>query len=235
MDWADDISFATTDIEDYYCAGLIPLDSLKRDIPAIAAHGVARLGPDHHDFDPDDFRCALDQVVKGAANIDRPYQDTREDRCRLNAFVSGYIGKLIEAVKVIDDPPFIEIEANAQYLVEALKELNWYYVIDSPALAAAQIGQRKLIEGLFEALVAHLRDETETTNRRRIPIGLMDIYRSIAEGRNANRALKTHQDSRCARAVCDYICSLTENQVIDLYERVSGVTRNSFLGSWVST
>jgi dGTP triphosphohydrolase len=40
-------------------------------------------------------------------------------------------------------------------------------------------------------------------------------------------------EKRIRRAVADYIASLTDNQAIDLYGRLHGLTTKSILDSWI--
>lgn len=35
-----------------------------------------------------------------------------------------------------------------------------------------------------------------------------------------------------SRALCDYICMLTEEQALDLFQRMTGTTRSSIFGAW---
>ncbi|RSM88039.1 deoxyguanosinetriphosphate triphosphohydrolase [Kibdelosporangium aridum] len=230
MDWADDITFATHDIEDYYRAGLIPLGDLGQARAEILEHAVARLEEDHHDFRSADFKTALDDVISRFNGATRGSDwDTKENRAWLNKITSKNLTDLVGAVRVVDKPPYVAVDPDAQYLVEALKELTWYYVIDRPQLAMTQVGQKKLIGALYGQLCDCVRKDASSN---RLPVVLREMYQDIDNDDDASPVFKDNESARIARAVADYICSLTECQAIDLSQRMNGTTRSSIFGAW---
>jgi dGTPase len=224
MDWADDVSFATHDIDDYFRAGLIPLHDLQRNATYFITHATARLTKKHNGFDAKEFHKAFEQICKNS--IAGPYTGTREDRQALHDFISVKISDFISAVEDIPTPPYVRISKRSQYEVEVLKELTWYHVIENSALATLQEGQTKLINQLYNILYEWLQADAKSP---RIPLSLREMYLSIEDdvemsGKSAEYVL--------ARTVSDYICSLTEDQALDMYERMSGVSRSSIFGAW---
>lgn len=218
MDWADDITYATHDIEDYFRARMIPLHDLGRDRDALVAHGTRRLAS-HRGFEDHLFTVALDRVLRRLDGHGRTREwETRANRAWLNEVTSKNITALVDAVRIRDG--VVQIDEEAQYVVEALKELTWFYVIDQPSLAMMQEGQKKIIGSLFEQLVDCLGKDPRS---RRNPVMLRELYKFVG---------LDDKSARCARAVTDYICLLTEVQAVDLHERMSGTTRNSMFGAW---
>jgi dGTPase len=238
MDWADDISYATHDIYDYFRAGLLPLQDLTADQEEFIAFSKQRIK--YKDFNWQEFRSAyewlLDLANKGSAGIPtRRYTDRREDRVALYEFVTERLDEFIgDAVKITGGG--IEIEKTHQYRVEVLKQLTWFYVIYNPALAVAQEGQMRIIEQLFSLLLTLLADYEPTSGpgqRTRVPTLLREFYRHIVE-HEMEWGTSLSDVQRRACAVCDYICLLTEDQAVDLYERLTGtaVSRSSIFGAW---
>jgi len=257
IDWADDISYAVHDIQDFFRVGMIPLDRLDPDSSKLAAGLTSRMSRvqsfDHHKMN-DAFEAVLSRL-KGV----RAYEDSRGDIADLNRLASTLISRYEGAVEVLDHPPHLKISEEAQYEVEVLKHLTWHYVIERPQLAASQMGQERVVRVCFLNLVEWLfRDP----NNGRLPKRLRD-YHTLAKAeadtaglvaKSAEAVLTTKkwcQDARhpsswvndvqdaevegvlpCVRAVVDFIAGLTEQQLIDLYRRVSGEGERSMFGAW---
>ncbi|MDX8034093.1 dNTP triphosphohydrolase [Lentzea sp. BCCO 10_0856] len=223
MDWADDITYATHDIEDYFRAGMIPLHDLGRDRDELIEQGKNRRA-NKRGFDEQLFEQAMVKVLELLNGQGRsPNWETKQNRAWLNEVTTTHLTQLVDAVYLDDDSGVVRIHEEAQYAVEALKELTWFYVIDRPGLAMMQEGQRRIIGKLFDQLVACLKKNPRS---RRVPVMLRQLYEDVEPEIHADA------QARCARAVVDYLCLLTEGQAIDLRERMNGTTRNSMFGAW---
>ncbi|MGF0173224.1 deoxyguanosinetriphosphate triphosphohydrolase family protein [Streptomyces sp. Marseille-Q5077] len=232
MDWADDVGFATHDLDDYFRAGMIPLDRPEQDKSAILAHAGQRLERiGYTGVEPPELARAYDDVFR--EKPPNPFSGSRRDRYAIHHFVSDLIGRCVQAVSVLDVPPWIDIEPDIQYQVEILKELTWFYVIESPSLAALQQGQRRMIRELYGVLLGWLEDAAAKPRRSsvRIPASLESIVKDLNEDRSAGARSLTPEQKRM-RAVSDYICTLTEDQAYDLFERITGMYRGSMFGAW---
>lgn len=230
MDWADDVSFATHDIDDYFRAGLIPLHALEEDWTFFTARATARLAKKHGpSFNTSRFSKALDALSD--LPFERPFKGTRTDGAQLHTFITGKLTDFLAAVQPLDVDPFVEITDRVQYEVEALKELTWFYVIERPALATLQEGQTKLVETLYDVLLQWLEKDHESP---RVPQQLREMFELSDSDSDAKNSIGDSYDReyRLRRAVCDYVCSLTEMQAVDMYERIVGGTPASMFGTW---
>jgi dGTPase len=231
MDWADDITYATHDIEDYFRAGLIPLHNLAHDRDRIAKHARGRLGK-FPGFDPARFGEELDKVIERfTEDIRSSCWETRRNRAAMNKITTANLSECVAAVSLVEAPPFVSVDPQCQYLVEALKELTWFYVIDRPSLAVMQEGQKYIIQSLYDRLSGCL---AESPKSPRLPIQLRLTYRDLGHDPDFMSACTRTSEARRARAVVDYLCLLTEPQAIDLDERLGGRSRSSMFGAWFS-
>jgi dGTPase len=172
MDWADDIAYAVHDAEDFYRAGLVPLDRLGdiTEIPAttktsasIKAIELERFidmvyeqwrregkGKDKA-YERDEAFRRLRQMFT-LVQVDEPYKGTRVQRAALRTWTSRSIGEYVRAVHLSTADPEqpVVIDANERMEVDVLKELTRHYVILNPGLAAQQHGQRRVVRKLFD-------------------------------------------------------------------------------------
>jgi dGTPase len=231
MDWADDITYATHDIEDYFRAGLIPLHQLSGDRDRIVKHACRRLD-NLPDFSQARFEIALDRIIrKFEKNISSSCWDTRRNRSTMNKITTRNLSRCVGAVSLTSEHPYVTVDTGCQYRVEALKELTWFYVIDRPSLAVMQEGQKHIIQSLYDRLSDCL---AESPKSPRLPIQLRSIYRDLGHDPEFMARFPGASDARQARAVVDYICLLTEAQAVDLDERLGGRSHSSMFGAWFS-
>lgn len=208
MDWADDVAYALHDLEDFYTAGLVPLDRLARDKDTqekFLKRTRERWKEQKREVSDDDWRAH----EKIADNLFSEFPSEREPShlmrrmigAKANLFATGltYASGLL-----VEDP-------NMRMQLDLLKSLTWTYVIESPALSAQQEGQRRVIEALFQ----YFSESVETQ-----PHVLPPWARRLAQDTDENGRM---------RIACDVVASLTEAQAIALYGRVSGYQPGSVL------
>jgi dGTPase len=238
MDWADDVSFATHDLDDYYRGKLIPLHKIADDSRTPGFLEFARQfhkdnGLEACGLDENKFALALERI-KRTDTPKEAFHDTRDQRIEINNWVSTRIKEYVRAVTPgTAEEGFVHIDENRQYEVEVLKMLNWYHVINKPALAVAQNGQRKMISNLFDELFdlsEKHKDQMKTDLRTPVPQTLCEMYKRI----HTHESPDAPEEMPRARAICDYICTLTEQQTVDLYERITGykLSQRSIFGAW---
>jgi dGTPase len=151
MDWSDNVAYAVHDVDDFYRAGLIPLDRLRNrvdyEVDRFCRYAGARL-----DRSTDEIKELLQSVV-AASPIIEPYVGTDEQRQQLRTFTAELISKYVTAVEIADDPdeyPVLKVPPYLRAQVDVLKELTWFYVIDNRSIKTQQHGQRMVVKNLFK-------------------------------------------------------------------------------------
>jgi dGTPase len=232
MDWADDITYSVHDVEDFYRAGLVPLDQLlsKTDerehfIETVLGRWKDDSDPSKRDFLPSDASKLFDDLnVLIGSTLGSPFVGSGKQQSALNYLSSTLIRRYIlgeesperKAIKINNtvDTPFIEIDRRLRLEVDFLKELMRHYVFCNPALVAQQYGQRKIIRELFGIL---FEASTPSSNDKNI------IPYPFNESLEENGQSETER----ARIVTDLIASMTEQQAILFYQRLIGISSGS--------
>lgn len=225
MDWADDISYAVHDFEDYVRAGLIPAHALSADAPRLmefVTEDLEQYLP--FGFDMSSIEAAV-QFLLGY-ETDYPYGGSRGDEHYLNQWVSDMITDCLDKTQLIDGRLVIDDEQ--QYLIEILKRVPAYYVIESPPFAMAQQGQRRMIGDLFKRLLDMMK-----ARERSLPKSLQELVKSISLEPKARAERSHNADYVNARAASDYLCTITESQAVDLFARLEGSAPSMFHGPWM--
>lgn len=219
MDWADDVTYAVHDLEDFYRVGLIPLDRLTERDERRRFHDSFFEDGNHRvlrgkfaDFTADEIGGALEFIFDQAFADVPPYRGSRAERAWIRAQTSFLIGWFINAVAFEGGRVVIEPGRLAE--VAVLKEIAWYYIIASPALATIQYGQRRVIRELHELYV----EATEDSRQRELfPTPQREHLERLVPG----------VDPR--RVATDFVASLTEEMAFELHHRLTGVSRGSLL------
>jgi dGTPase len=225
MDWADDITYAVHDLEDFYRAGLIPLhrlQSLRDDSERVRFFDGMYARPELKRKLGDDSRSQLEQDFFDAVAlfpIAEAYTATREQRSRLRDFSSTLIDQFIGAIE-LNQPPsreirFVKIRTKEERQVRVLKALTWYYVIYNPSLATQQFGQREIIRRVFNIFYdAGTASDDEECNI--FPLAFRQDVLS------ANREPK-----HVTRIVSDFVAGMSDQEVVRIYHRLTGTSLGS--------
>ncbi|MGO9248893.1 MAG: deoxyguanosinetriphosphate triphosphohydrolase family protein [Solirubrobacteraceae bacterium] len=210
MDWADDVTYAVHDMEDFFRAGLVPLDRLCTSVDErdrfresfrdekggqnkrLAKHDLAVL---------DDTAEHLFDLI----GVTEPYTGDRTQRQVLRERTSLLIRDYMHAFDVQRGKAKIDPASGAE--VAVLKELMWFYVIDRQELATVQAGQRQIISGLAKRFCEAAIEQS------------FELFPPLE--RTALREAST--DAAMARVVVDYVARLTEARALELHRRFAGV------------
>lgn len=240
MDWADDVAYAVYDLDDFYRAGLIPLDRLlersDRHFESLFKNIEARwkrrkvpvtdLPPYREQFDK------LLRLLSTRHPLQDAYSGTRAQRAALRDVTSFLVNRCAGAIELgevgsapttddsgmIRGPKPVLIQEKVQMEVVILKELAWTYVIENPALTAQQEGQKEIIRLLFDKF------STAALNQdwRIFPASMRSDVKASKTEWPKDPVLRT-------RVVIDLISSMTEVQAIEMHRRLTGFSFGSVL------
>jgi dGTPase len=220
MDWADDVTYAVHDLDDFYQAGLVPLHLLC----------TAKAAQHHKELDRfadglraagrknvDERVAAVEDVLKFAL-IDEQFEGRDDQRAALHGFASNLITRYLEAFTVEDGSEEgraeVVIKDDARTQVDALKDLTWVYVVMRPSLAVMQAGRREIIRKLCGW---YLEATSDPEQKRLLPVA----YQA--------RLDKARTDEARSRLVNDLVSGLTEEAALTLFRRMSGVDPGSVI------
>lgn len=218
MDWADDVTYAVHDVDDFFRAGLVPLDRLAHPHDAECKR-LERLLDDARAADPAPWPYTIPQLMGATERALKPhgpmapYEHTSEARIALRKFASRLITDYLSAFTLRDDPASggatLSIDDEAQLQVAALKLLVVVYVIRRPGLAVIQHGQQRLVKDLFDCYFRASDPKPGKGDRRLFP----PTARERLDKESPDAASR-------ARVVVDLIAGLTETTAVQLHRRL---------------
>ncbi|WP_075827884.1 deoxyguanosinetriphosphate triphosphohydrolase family protein [Cellulosimicrobium sp. CUA-896] len=221
MDWADDISYAVHDVEDFFRASLVPVDDYKSntetlDILLEYVESPRALGPL-----TGEVKDALTSMLEffPAAR----FSGRTEDLAALDRLRGVLLTQFINAASV--DAQALVREPIQERLNSILKQLIWFHIIDDPTLSNIQAGQRRVLREIFEALrpvaeEAYGSGGTEPPGEqalRRLPYGLR---RAIGVGLSQESGYTLRQ--KIVRGLLDYIAGLSDSEAYHLHAVLRG-------------
>ncbi len=230
MDWADDITYAVHDIDDFYRLGLVPLNALREpgtDSSEFLSYAEAGAdwGTALEGYDQGELRAFVANTFAWFPG--RPFSDLPADVAHINGLVSELIDLMVTRTHIRRGR--VEPEAYVRYLNVILKQLTWYYVIDNPALASIQEGQRRILQELFqyvtEVAEAHYLEAgsgfDSLKSKRRLP-ALLRYYVDWALRDEGCKEAYPERRQRLTRGVVDFLASLTDRGAHRLHARLAG-------------
>jgi dGTPase len=246
MDWADDITYAVHDLQDFYMDGVIPLHHLRHcESGRDGQEPVLR-----SEFDGF-WQYATEKLRK---KVHRPLQDartmfgkyacrfpegafkgSREEIARMGALASDIITEASKASEVTKAGR-LYVDPEMRAFIYALNEITWYYVIDHPDLVTVQLGQRAAIDQVFGRLYKRVEKcfmqkdedgvpltvEEQYIRKRRLPTQLREFTELLLEADHGKGAYIERKQCY-ARAVMDYIASMTETEFVRMRQQLCPV------------
>ncbi|GGE95960.1 deoxyguanosinetriphosphate triphosphohydrolase family protein [Mycetocola zhadangensis] len=193
--------------------------------------------------DADAFRNAVERVtsdlVEGLLTI--PYDGGLEADRAVSAFTRRWIDRLKGSIRVEREPNIrsghVRLSRQAWHDVVVLKFVHTRFVLDRPDLAVFQRGQSRVIEALVDGFHGWLNDPADAA---RAPRRLLDSVEATTDEYRRLRdeapeyftlaGVSTGESDITrlgqARAVIDYIASLTDAQAISVATLISGTSDN---------
>lgn len=219
MDWADDIAYSVHDLEDFYKAGLLPLQDLTQSVEIrerFLGETLERwlqngLISSADEFT--DYAAAFHRVMEELPPITEAFMGTTAQRARLRTVTSFSHHLYSRSARLSDSPhgPHLDIPDPIRAEVVMIKELTWHYVISQPGLATLQHGQKRIIRDLFNIYAEAIRT------------GDVEIFPQ----RYQPQLLAAADDTVRLRLVADTIANMTDQEALNTHGRLTG----RYLGS----
>jgi len=156
MEWADDVTYAVHDLEDFFRVGVIPLRILmdQGELWEQFRIWLVRKWSTQGKTEPkagDSLAMAQNILAKYFSTND--LNDEFRRSLAINRFAGEVIHECVTGVKVVFDGP----EETPRLLrpkdyekgIAALKELVSFFVIDGPQMTVSQNGQRTMINAVY--------------------------------------------------------------------------------------
>ncbi len=233
MDWSDDVSYATHDLEDFFRAGIIPLDQLLAG-PALAelvevlgTKWKKKPGKKKGWAEAANFGQRVEGMFSELAalfpSLKRPFMGRRDQEAALHKLTGRFLDRYLNSyngqrpIKLNTDPNAaarVDRNPDAEFEVSLLKDVTAHFVFESPTLLAQQDGQKLIVAKLFE--VFH-----EALGPGGRPQLIPPSFAHLVEWCQADAPVA---DRRRARAAADIVSSLTEEQAHRLYLRLTGIS-----------
>lgn len=222
MDWADDVTYAIHDFEDFYRAGLIPVDrlvndSLEADRFLASFFEDGKLRSKFNKFDEPQLQSAFGRVLDFlAVGLNRPFEGSRHDRSILSRATAYFLEDYLNAYRVTTSDALLQfdVDRDAMAQVAILKELTWFYVINRPSLALGREGQKSVITEIHGFLIDSARTRSGWS------VFPTRVREEIGEGPGDSKA--TDDEATRLRIVTDYIAGMTESQTYEFARRLRG-------------
>jgi dGTPase len=242
MDMADDIAYATHDVEDFYRAHKIPLHLLfigpRRSGLGWTLNSEAQnfLSWAQEQIAKTELRSRADQVEQVFKNmrvfffgIEGEYRDTRKQRAILRMVTSYVIHWFISNLHINpnaatdenDRVLFMDDEDQILLELKLLKYLTAYYVHSSRPLVTQQCGTQRVVKELFEVFFT-VATGGDKLMKPILPPDYGDLFNEEAQ------RVDPHSDAEVkalhARIVADVISRMTDDEALRLHHRLTGHT-----------
>jgi dGTPase len=215
MNTADDITYAVHDVEDFFRAGLLPLDSVASDSAERDWFLSCSTLSD---------RAAVADFLDGLS-LQR-YQGRHTHLAQLAEFRSSTVNRFITGIDIefTAGGPVLQIADHVEFEISVLKELTRIYVIESPAIQSQRYGQRRIIRTLFEIFY---EEATKKARTPEIRLRHLQIFPPLFQDR-----IKRHDPTDrlpIMRLIADLIASMAEQHAIETFAKLTGQNQGSVI------
>ena len=220
IDWADDITYAIHDLLDFFRAGKIPIDRLKKDKIEYLRffNGILGRKPEWEKYEEEYSEALSNLIADFPFYPERRFRDTGENHMRLQIFATSLIRPFVEAIKYVPNAEpqdaVVRIDPLARRQVDLLKQFTWHYIILNQDLALPQAGQRKAVRTVFRKLLL--------AARRRDLHFFPAVTQDSLKGTQIWDSLTGVKSTEEVRLVADYVSGMTEKELIRVFRTMEG-------------
>ena len=231
MDFADDITYSVHDLEDFYLAGLIPLELLATDWDELERfiNEWLRVSPNNRvakvvKANPHRFQNFLNATY----NLKGQYPPgSFEQKAQIKRISSQLIQNYVQSVQLTTeygDRGYLKYNRNREEELKFLQRIVWTYVISNPRMATQRYGQKRIIKTLFEIYLQAIGDRDLTF----IPARYVREFLEIEAQAENPQQLNQEQ----TRMAVDIVAGLSEAEAVIQYRRLTGISQGLFMDSW---
>ncbi|MEM8720672.1 MAG: dGTP triphosphohydrolase [Cyanobacteria bacterium P01_G01_bin.39] len=231
MDFADDITYSVHDLEDFYLAGLIPLELLATDWDELDRFITEwlRVSPNNKvakvvQANPHRFQNFLDATY----NLKGQYPPgSFEQKAQIKRISSQLIQNYVQSVQLTTeygDRGYLKYNRNREEELKFLQRIVWSYVISNPRMATQRYGQKRIIKTLFEIYLQAISDRDLSFIPARFVREFLEIEAKLGH--------PEHLSQEQTRMAVDIVAGMSEAEAVIQYRRLTGISQGSFLDSW---
>jgi len=237
MDHADAVAYSVNDLDDFWRAGLIPLENLRLRFKTEFNLFVKSRTSDSERRKAEGHIKEVEEIAK-AFPLGTRYDGSFRHRINTQVLSSRFIGRFLAAASLVENNGRLELHVPYSTLVQMkfLQNLVWRYVIVSPRLALQQHGQKHIIATLFNAYKGDMDNKEPkligSYFRHRLGDAALAGKAEIPWGLEANSVtVKSRSKRRInaskARLAADIVAGFSDNQAVTVYRRITGVNPGS--------
>jgi dGTPase len=231
MDFADDITYSVHDLEDFYLAGLIPLELLATDrdeFDRFSSEWLRERPEDPTAQIVQAERHRFQNFLDATYNLKGQYRPgSFEQKAQIKRISSQLIQTYLNSIALSEeygDRGFLQYDRAREEELKFLQRIVWSYVISNPRLATQRYGQKKIIRTLFEIYL----EASERADLSFIPARFVREYQELLEREAKGEAVRPEK----TRMAVDIIAGLSEAEAVLKYRRLTGISQGSFLEYW---
>lgn len=218
MDHADAVAYSVHDFEDFYRAGLVPVERLRYN-----AHEFRAVLDGWADEEPERRAAivaagpSLVRLLDLLLAIDSGYRGTFSQRAAIRTASAQLISEFIFAAELADraETAPLRVRPESQLRMDFLQRLVRIYVIANPRLATQQTGQRAVVRTLFGIY----RDAVRSGDPDLIPPRFLHLLSTEAPP----------IDEGATRIAADIVAGFTDQQAVTMYRRLTGIDPGSVM------
>ncbi|MEH2384956.1 MAG: dNTP triphosphohydrolase, partial [Nostoc sp.] len=201
MDFADDVTYSVHDLEDFYLAGLIPLETIinnEDEFDKFLANWIITISDSKlkEQINESEQKSNLKNILNLYSNRKGYNPGSIEQIASIKSVSSNLIQKYIQSVSLKEDygeHGYLERSIKIEIELKFLQQIVWKYVILNPRLTTQQYGQRKIIKTLFYVY----KEAVETDKVNLIPAHFLkngSLERLLTTGDQKNQKVRIAVD-----------------------------------------